>query len=112
MSKRVYLVTLHTGNTLTVHSRKFVRGRTVMVEDEDLVNYLKGHPNFTIVPKNVADDATDDSIPQQEPEQPGGENTAEDIEEGMSPRTPVTNVAKAPTPVKRGGRTSTASAVK
>lgn len=113
MSKRVYLVTMHTGNSLTVHSRKFVRGRTVVVEDENLVNYLKGHPNFTIVTKNVGDSAQASEILANEGSNNeaeavnGGTNTAEDIESGMSPKTPVTNVAKNPTPVKRSGRTTT-----
>ena len=100
MSKRVYLVTLHTGNTLTVHSHKFVRGRTVMIEDEKLINYLSGHPNFTIVPK-VVDDGGAEPVASEEPSHDdagSGVNTAADLESGMSPKTPVTNVAKNPTP--------------
>lgn len=105
MSKKVYLVTLHTGNSLTVHSHKFVRGREVVIEDEDLVNYLKGHPNFTIKSKMIDDKAssataTSRVVPpvKEESDEAGG---AEDVEDGgMSAKTPVTNVAKAP--VKRG----------
>lgn len=99
MSKRVYLVTLHTGNTLTVHSRKFVRGRTVVVEDEKLINYLSGHPNFTIVPKTVDDNASFEDAGSAAPvEADSGVNTAADLDEGMAAKTPVTNVAKNPTP--------------
>lgn len=103
MSKRVYLVTLHTGNSLTVHSVKFTRGRTVVVEDENLVNYLKGHPNFTIVPQNVGEETTPEEV---EAAMNGGVNTSEDLEPVA--KSPVTNVAKNPTPVKRG-RSSAAS---
>ena len=113
MSKRVYLVTMHTGNSLTVHSQKFVRGRTVVVEDENLVNYLSGHPNFTIVPKSIADDTpVVTETPPATATNEGGVNTSEDLELGLSPRTPVTNVAKAPAPVKRPGRASADSAAK
>lgn len=99
MSKRVYLVTLHTGNSLTVHSHRFVRGRTVVVEDEALVNYLKGHPNFTIVAKRVDDDAVaSDVLPEsKENEGEGGTNTTADVDNaGMTAKAATTNVAKAP----------------
>lgn len=112
MSKRVYMVTLHTGNTLTVNSRKFVRGRTVIVDDENLISYLKGHPNFTIVAKTVGDteQVVADEInkqPEESKEETGGANTAADLASGMSTKTTVTNVAKNPAPVRRSGRAVT-----
>ena len=48
MSKRVCIATLHTGNTLTVHSHAFFKGRPQIVEDPGVIEWLKGHPNFTV----------------------------------------------------------------
>lgn len=72
-----------------------------MIEDETLINYLSGHPNFTIVPKVVDDGVSVEPVASEEPSHDdagSGVNTAEDLESGMSPKTPVTNVAKNPTP--------------
>lgn len=55
MSRRVCIATLHTGNTLTIHSQTFFKGRPQLVTDEALVDYLKDHPNFTVEMKVVRD---------------------------------------------------------
>lgn len=82
-----------------------------MIEDEKLINYLSGHPNFTIVPKVVDDGVSAGPVVSEEPShdaEDSGVNTSEDLESGMSPKTPVTNVAKNPTP--RRSKSSAASA--
>lgn len=62
MSKRVCIATLHTGNTLTVFSHSFFKGRPTIVEDEGVIEWLKGHPNFTVKFKDVAEDEAKDKI--------------------------------------------------
>jgi len=62
MSKRVCIATLHTGNTLTVHSHAFFKGRPQIVEDPGVIEWLKGHPNFTVKFKDVPDETPDDEV--------------------------------------------------
>lgn len=62
MSKRVCVATLHTGNTLTVFSHAFFKGRPTIVEDEGVIEWLKGHPNFTVRFKETTDDESNDKI--------------------------------------------------
>lgn len=43
---KVYVATLHTGNTLTIHGKTFFKGRPTVVTEQVLIDYLKKHPNF------------------------------------------------------------------
>lgn len=45
---KIYVATLHTGNTLTIHGQTFFKGRPTVVKEPVLVDYLKSHPNFRI----------------------------------------------------------------
>lgn len=58
MSKKVYVATLHTGNTLTIHSQTFFKGHPQIVDDESLYQYLKDHPNFKVAVQVVQDEDT------------------------------------------------------
>lgn len=62
MSKKVCVATLHTGNTLTVHSHAFFKGRPTVVEDEGVIEWLKNHPNFTVKFKDVPDGTSNDKV--------------------------------------------------
>ena len=45
---KMYVATLHTGNTLTIHGQTFFKGHPKVVTDDVLVKYLKDHPNFKV----------------------------------------------------------------
>lgn len=55
---KVYVATMHTGNTLTIHGHTFFRGRPTVVTEPVLIEYLKSHPNFRLDEKIVADSVT------------------------------------------------------
>lgn len=55
---KVYVATLHTGNTLTIHGHTFFKGRPTVVTEQILVDYLKTHPNFKIDERIVASSET------------------------------------------------------
>ena len=113
MSKKVYVATLHTGNTLTIHSQTFFKGRPQIVDDESLYQYLKDHPNFKVAVQVVqSEDTSADvieaakaqlrkegeyvapSLGETEPNDESSLATAEGTEEAPTPRAPVRRGAK------------------
>lgn len=109
MSKKVYVATLHTGNTLTIHSQTFFKGRPQVVEDEALYQYIKDHPNFKVSVQVIQDeDTTADVIEAAKAQlRKEGEYVAPSLgEEEETPEAAEANDA-APTPrtpVRRGAR--------
>lgn len=51
---KLYVATLHTGNTLTIHGQTFFKGRPTVVTNSVLIDYLKTHPNFKLDERIVA----------------------------------------------------------
>ena len=52
-TQRAYIATLNVGNTLTIRSQTFFKGRPTVIADSTLVDYLKNHPNFTVTSQEV-----------------------------------------------------------
>lgn len=52
---KVYVATMHTGNTLTIHGHTFFKGRPTVITEPVLIDYLKTHPNFRLDEKIVSD---------------------------------------------------------
>ena len=113
MSKKVYVATLHTGNTLTIHSQTFFKGRPQIVDDESLYQYLKDHPNFKVAVQVVQGEETSADVIEAAKAQlrKEGEYVAPSLEdEETSEEAQPTDAAEAedaPTPrapVRRGAR--------
>lgn len=111
MSKKVYVATLHTGNTLTIHSQTFFKGRPQIVEDESLYQYLKDHPNFKVAVQVVQEEETSADVIEAAKAQlrKEGEYVAPSLESTESEETPVADGSESPTPrapVRRGARSN------
>lgn len=66
-TQRAYIATLNVGNTLTIRSQTFFKGRPTVIADSTLVDYLKNHPNFTVTSQEVETQPAPAPIPEAIP---------------------------------------------
>lgn len=62
---KVYVATLNTGNTLTIHGQTFFKGRPTVVREPVLIDYLKSHPNFRVDERIVSSKETEEEARTQ-----------------------------------------------
>lgn len=62
---KVYVATLNTGNTLTIHGQTFFKGRPTVVKEPVLIDYLHSHPNFRVDERIVSSKETEDEARTQ-----------------------------------------------
>lgn len=104
---KVYVATMHTGNTLTIHGHTFFKGRPAVVTEPVLIDYLKTHPNFRLDEKIVADgmderQAIDSALKRVKADlKESGEYVAPAIFEGNTQEAPADAKSSEPAPAKQ-----------